>query len=79
MSQSTTYASFGDIVVVMHDVSCQSKVANLHYLALREQDVPGSQISVDTLKNEKNLLLPTVPHVTVKLFIQLQMTVLLVQ
>lgn len=48
----TTYASFGDVVVVMHDVSRQSKVADLHYLALREQDVPGGQISVDTLQEE---------------------------
>lgn len=53
MRQKTTYASFGDVVVVMHDVSRQSKVADLHYLALREQHVPGSQISVDTLQNER--------------------------
>lgn len=48
----TTYASFGDVVVVVHDVSRQPKVADLHYLALREQDVPGSQISMDTLQDE---------------------------
>lgn len=47
-----TYASFGDVVVVVHDVSRQSEVADLHYLALREQDVPGGQISVDTLQEE---------------------------
>lgn len=56
----------------MHDVSRQSKVADLHYLALREQDVPGSQISVDTLQNENSLLL-TVPHVLAKPFVQLQL------
>lgn len=48
----TTYASFGDVVVVVHDVPRQSKVADLHYLALRQQDVPGGQISVDTLQEE---------------------------
>lgn len=53
MCPRTTHASFGDVVVVMHDVSRQSKVTDLHYLALREQDVPGSQISVDTLQNEE--------------------------
>lgn len=56
----------------MHDVSRQSKVADLHYLALREQDVPGSQISVDTLQNENSLLL-TVPRVLAKPFVQLQL------
>lgn len=46
-----TYTSFGDIIVVMHDVSGQSKVTDLHYLALREKDVPGCQVAVNTLQN----------------------------
>lgn len=73
----TTYASFGDVVVVVHDVSRQSKVADLHYLALREQDVPGGQISVDTLQGETHTcaysrLLMSPPSTLV----QLQMAVL---
>lgn len=34
-SDKVTYTPFGDVVVVVHDVSGQSKVADLHYLALR--------------------------------------------
>lgn len=47
-----TYAAFGDVVVVMHDVSSQSEVTDLHYLALREEDIPGSQISMHTLQRK---------------------------
>lgn len=45
-----TYAPFGDIVVVVHDVSGQSEVTDLHYLALREEDIPGSEVPMHTLK-----------------------------
>lgn len=48
-----TYASFGDIIVVMHDVSRQAEVTDLHYLALRQKDIPGSQIAVHTLQIRK--------------------------
>lgn len=51
-----TYASFGDIVVVMHDVPGQPEVTDLHYLALREEDVPGSQVAVNTLQNKQKEL-----------------------
>lgn len=37
----------------MHDVSRQSKVTDFHYLALREKDIPGSQIAVHTLQIQK--------------------------
>lgn len=48
-----TYAPFGDIVVVMHDVSGQSKVTDLHYLALREEDIPGGEVPMHTLPKER--------------------------
>lgn len=50
-----TYTSFGDVIVVMHDVSGQSEVTDLHYLALREKDIPGSQVPVNTLQNTNTL------------------------
>lgn len=53
----------------MHDVSGQSEVADLHDLALGEQDVPGSQVSVDTLRSEKTVD-ETVPHVAAKPAVQ---------
>lgn len=36
----------------MHDVPGQSKVTDLHYLALREEYVPGCKVSVHALKKE---------------------------
>lgn len=48
-----TYASFGDIVVVMHDVSGQSKVTDLDYFALREKYIPGCEVPVHTLHKIK--------------------------
>lgn len=48
-----TYTPFGDVVVVMHDVSGQSEVADLHDLALRQKDIPGSQVPMNTLQNKK--------------------------
>lgn len=68
-ARRTTYASFGDVVVVVHDVSGQSEVADLHDLALGEQDVPGSQVSVDTLRSEKTVD-ETVPRVAAKPAVQ---------
>ena len=49
-----TYAAFGNVVVVVHDVSGQAEVADLHNLSLGEEDVPGSQVSVYTLDGENN-------------------------
>lgn len=65
MDRASTHASFGDVVVVVHDVSGQPKVADLHDLALGEQDVPGGQVSVDTLRErgrEKDPLSLTGPY-----------------
>lgn len=47
-----TYAPFGDIVVVMHDVSGKSKVTDLHYLALGEEDIPGCEVPMHALHKE---------------------------
>lgn len=38
----------------MHDVSGQSKVTDLHYLALREEDIPGCEVPVHTLKKTES-------------------------
>lgn len=57
-----TYASFGHIIVVMHDVSGQSEVTDLHYLALREKDIPGSQVPVNTLEKKKAQLQSAAAH-----------------
>lgn len=37
----------------MHDVSGQSEVTDLHYLALREEDVPGGEIPMHTLQKQR--------------------------
>lgn len=37
------------IVVDVVDISGQAKVSDLHDVALRDQDVPGCQVSVYTL------------------------------
>lgn len=51
--EAETHASFGDVVVVVHDVSGQSEVTDLHYLALREEDVPGGQVAVNALPKQE--------------------------
>lgn len=37
------------VVYVVH-VSGQTKVSNLHHVVLRHQNVPGRQVSMDTLR-----------------------------
>lgn len=63
--KAETHASFGDVVVVVHDVPGQTEVADLYYLALGEQDVPGSQVAVDALqgkrKKPKSVTAPAAP------------------
>ena len=48
-----TYAAFGDVVVVVHDVSGQSEVTDLHDLALRQEDIPGCEVSMHTLHKKR--------------------------
>lgn len=45
-----TYTAFGHVVRIMHDVSGQAKVTDLHDLPLRQEDVASRQIPVDTLR-----------------------------
>ena len=44
-----THAAFRDVVGIMHDVSGQAKVADLHQFALTDQHVPGSEITMNAL------------------------------
>lgn len=48
-----SYTAFGDVVGVVHDVSGQAEVTNLHQLALTDQNIPGSQIPMDALWRER--------------------------
>ena len=41
------------VVVLFREVSCQTKVTNLQQEALRDQNIPGSQVTMDTLQSEK--------------------------
>lgn len=45
-----TYAAFRDVVGVMHDVSGQAKVTDLHQFALTDQHIPCSEVTMDALK-----------------------------
>lgn len=53
-----THIPLADVVGVFVDVSGQAEVANLDHIVLREQDVSGRQVSVDTLKSKEGSLLP---------------------
>lgn len=48
-----TYISFADIVWVLVYISCKSKIANLHNVVFRQQDVTCGQITVNTLGEVK--------------------------
>lgn len=43
------YAAFRDVVGIMHDVSGQTEVTDLHQFALTDQHVPGSEVTMDAL------------------------------
>lgn len=47
---SETYIAFDNIVAVRRDVPGKSKVTDLGHPAFGEQNVPGCQVSVDTLR-----------------------------
>ena len=49
-----TYAAFRDVVGVMHDVSGQAEVTDLHQFALADQHIPGSKVTMDALWWNKN-------------------------
>ena len=45
-----THVALGDVVGVVHDVSGQAEVADLHQLPLADQHVPGSQVPMNALR-----------------------------
>lgn len=49
MSGGITYAAFRHVVGIMHDVSGQTKVTDLHDFPLRQEDISSSQVPVDAL------------------------------
>lgn len=49
-----TDGSFGDVVLILCQISRQTKVADLDQLPLTDQDVPRSQISVETLEETQS-------------------------
>lgn len=52
-----TDGSFGDVVLILGQISSQTEVADLDQFPLTDQDVPRSQISVETLEDTQ-----THPH-----------------
>lgn len=45
-----TYIPFTDIVWIFIDISSQTKVTDLHHFVVRQQNVSGSQVSVNALR-----------------------------
>lgn len=50
-----SYISFAHIVRIFVDVTCQTKVTDLHHITLRQEDVSGRQVSMDTLPPSDNI------------------------
>lgn len=46
-----TDSPFGDVVLILCEISRQTEVADFDQLSLTDQDVPSSQISVETLED----------------------------
>lgn len=46
---SSAYIALHHVVGVIHDVTCQAKVANLGHSAVGQEDISGSHVSVNTL------------------------------
>lgn len=44
-----THAAFRDVVGIMHDVSGQAKVTDLHQFPLTDQNIPGGEVTVNAL------------------------------
>lgn len=49
LPRSQTHIALDHIVGVSGDVPCQAKIADLGHPSLSKQDIPGSEVSVDTL------------------------------
>lgn len=50
--RGNTYAAFWDVVGVVHDVSGQAKVTDLHKFALTDQHISCSEVSMDALRRD---------------------------
>lgn len=49
IDRGNTYAAFRDVVGVVHDVSGQAKVTDLHKFALTDQHISCRKVSMDAL------------------------------
>lgn len=54
-SAAQTHVALDDVVAVRVDVSGQAEVADLCHSSLSQEDVPGSQISVDALTDRRSV------------------------
>lgn len=52
-----TYAAFGNVVRIMHDVSSQTKVTDLHNFPLSQKDITCCQVTVHTLQGTYIILI----------------------
>lgn len=52
IDRGNTYAAFWDVVGVVHDVSGQAKVTDLHKFALTDQHISCREVSMDALRRE---------------------------
>lgn len=57
------------VVVYIVHVSGQTKVSNFHHIILRHQNIPGCQVSMDTLHTQKREVITT-NHVSATNIIQ---------
>lgn len=44
-----THVAFGYVVGVVHDITGQAKVTDLHQLSLADENISGSQVTMNTL------------------------------
>ncbi len=50
-----TDISSGNVVLILHQISGQTKVTDLHQLPLTDQNIPCCQVSVDTLQDTQHV------------------------
>lgn len=53
MKVEEAYTAFRHVVGIMHDVSGQAKVTDLHNFPLCQKDIAGSQVPVDALHGKE--------------------------
>lgn len=52
---SSSYVALHHVVGVVHDVSCQTKVADLGHSVVGQEDVASSHVSVDALESRTHV------------------------